>query len=128
MAAERFAQKVSDAREHGRYIGVVGQIALGFFAILGTSSPGGSVAFIDAQFHLAPPVVGILFIITGIVAGLTSVKWTYWIAGVVFPDLYAAVSLWGALNHLVPFQAGLLYFLVASYNFILFPRGKSWQP
>lgn len=122
MAAEKFAEKVGQI--HARYIGVATQIALGASTLLTPPTVGTTYSFVEAQLHIPSGIIGLIFIVTGIVAGVTENKWVYWIAGVSFFLVYSLIAFWGAINHLVSFQAGVIYLALALYAFVAFPRGS----
>lgn len=122
MAAERFAERIGQL--HARYIGVAVQVALGTSTLITPATSGTTYAYFENQLHLPASIIGVLFILTGVVAGLTENKWVYWIAGVGFFLLFAGVAFIGALAHLVSFQAGIIYLGLAAYGFLAFPRGE----
>lgn len=122
MAAERFAERIGQL--HARYVGVAIQVALGANTMLTPTPVGTTFSFVETQYHIPSALIGLIFIITGIVAGFTDNKWVYWMAGVGFFLLFSLVAFWGAVNHMVSFQAGILYLGMAAYGFLAFPRGK----
>lgn len=120
MAAKGPAEPMGQI--HARYVGVAVQVALGANTMLTPSTAGTTYSFIESHFHISPTLIGLVFIVTGIVAGLTNNKWVYWVAGVGFFLLFSLFAFWGAVNHLVSFQAGIIYLGLAAYGFLAYPR------
>lgn len=120
--AEKFADKVGQIPP--RYVGVAAQIALGTSTLLTTPTPGTTFAFVDSQLHIPASVIGIIFIATGVIAGITESKWVYWIAGVGFFVLFSIVAFIGATNGMVSYQGGILYLALAGYALLTFPQGN----